>query len=113
MLKPSDQYWRWMGLALLVAFVTIMPVDVWAAGDDPFKPLCERIGTAWVEGRKIVYIIAGVATLSLGVMAFFGRFSWGKFFAMLGGLFIISFFTEVLKFAGVGATDLSGNSVTC
>lgn len=99
---------------LALAVVMVVPIDVLAATTgDPFKPLCDRVRTAWVEGRKIVYIIAGIATLSLGVMAFFGRFGWSKFFAMLGGLFIISFIDQIMSFAGVVGSDLQGPNPTC
>lgn len=95
---------------VLAAMIVLLPTELWAAGNDPFAALCSRVNSAWVEGRKIAYIIGGIGTLSLGVMAFFGRFAWSKFFAMLGGLFIISFFSEIMIFVGTGPTGMSNGS---
>lgn len=95
-------YWRILTVVLLAAAALVIPMDVWAGPDvGAFNKLNERVCSGWEEGRKIVYIIGGVAALSLGVLAFFGRFKWTTFFALVGGLFMIAIFDQILKFAGV------------
>lgn len=97
-------------IVILAGAAMIVPMDVWA--NDPFAPLCDRLGEAYVSSRKIVYVIAGIATLSLGTLAFFGRFKWTTFFAMVGGLFMISIFDQILGFAtqapGANAGPVNG-----
>lgn len=93
--------WRVLGWMMAVAVITVLPIDVWAA-DNPFGTLCNRINETYTQGRQIVYVIAGIATLSLGVLAFFGRFRWSTFFAMVGGIFVIAIFDQILGFASNG-----------
>ena len=94
--------WRLLGWMMAVAVITVLPINGWAA-DNPFSTLCSRINETYTNGRQIVYVIAGIATLSLGVLAFFGRFRWTTFFAMVGGIFVIAIFDQILGFASNGA----------
>ncbi|TAH32323.1 MAG: hypothetical protein EYC62_09325 [Alphaproteobacteria bacterium] len=108
-------YWRILAVVLVAALALVVPVDVWAAGgggSGPFDALCGRVDIAWDKGRKIVYIIGGIAALSLGVLAFFGRFKWTTFFALVGGIFVIAIFDQILQYAGAGGT-YSESSLAC
>jgi type IV secretory pathway VirB2 component (pilin) len=105
-------YWQILTAVLVAAAALVVPVDVWAAGGDPFDTLCDRVQGAWDGGRKIVYIIGGIAALTLGVLAFFGRFKWTTFFALVGGIFLIAIFDQVLQYAGAGGT-YAENDIGC
>jgi|NOAtaT_6_FD_contig_21_6270740_length_426_multi_10_in_0_out_0_1 hypothetical protein len=107
-------YWRILSVVILAAAALVIPVDVWAGAVDTgaFNRLNQRVCKGWEEGRKIVYIIGGVAALSLGVLAFFGRFKWTTFFALVGGLFMIAIFDQILKFAGVTTGSDCGSLTT-
>ncbi len=104
--------WNLLGLVLVTGMIMVVPFDVWAA-DNPFKTLCDRVDTAWNTGRKIVYIMGGIGALSLGVLAFFGRFQWSRFFALLGGLFIIAIFDQILSFTGTDGGFTSSGQLGC
>ena len=108
-------YWRILSVIMFAAAALVIPVDVWASGSvdaTAFDRLNQRVCTGWEEGRKIVYIIGGVAALSLGVLAFFGRFKWTTFFALVGGLFMIAIFDQILRFAGVTTGTECGSLTT-
>ncbi len=107
-------YWNLLCIVLLAAFAMVVPVDVWAQNaSQPFDTLCARVSTAWEVGRKIVYIIGGVAALSLGVLAFFGRFKWTTFFALVGGLFIIAIFDQILNYTGTSGQFKADSNLKC
>ncbi len=95
-------YWSVMFVVLFAAAALFIPVDVLASGGDPFAKLSNRVCTTWTESKKIVYIIGGIAALTLGVLAFFGRFKWTTFFALVGGMFLIAIFDQIVGFATTG-----------
>ena len=73
------------------------------------KPMTEEIsgvvGDATDASRKISYGIGGLGAVALGALAFFGRFQWGWFFGLIGGLALIGLYN-------VAATNLAGGNVT-
>ncbi len=97
--------WRIVAFGVIAAAVLLLPQEVLA---DPFASAQEKVSDAWTEGKKIVYIIGGVGALALGVLAFFGRFKWATFFALVGGIFMIAIFAEILTYLG-GEGGLLGN----
>lgn len=110
----TNQYWRILGLVLFAGVALMIPADAWATsgGTQIFNNLCAKTNEAWTQGRRIVYVIGGIAALSLGVLAFFGRFKWTTFFALLGGLFLIAMFDQVLQYATSGGS-YSSSQVQC
>jgi len=102
-------YWQILGL-VLVAAVAIMAPDMAWADAAPFTSLKSRVCDTWTNGKSIVYVIGGIAALTLGVLAFFGRFKWTTFFALVGGIFLIAIFDQILSFASQGG---SAASISC
>lgn len=101
-------YWNLLAVVILAAAALVIPFDVWAGGADPFGATRNRVCETWKQSRTIVYVIGGVATLSLGVLAFFGRFKWTTFFALVGGLFMIAIFDQILGFATAQGSGVNG-----
>lgn len=102
--------WRVMAMFLVAAAVMVIPMDAWAtsAGTDTavFQNAKQVTQTAWRQGKTIVYIIAGIGALALGVLAFFGRFKWTTFFALCGGIFVIAMIAEIIDYLGGVSTDV-------
>jgi hypothetical protein len=80
----------------------------WGTGELKGTPLTTEIkgvvGDATEASRKISYGIGGLGAVALGALAFFGRFQWGWFFGLIGGLALIGLYN-------VAATNLAGGNV--
>ncbi len=80
----------------------------WGTGQLKGTPLTTEIkgvvGDATEASRKISYGIGGLGAVALGALAFFGRFQWGWFFGLIGGLALIGLYN-------VAATNLAGGNV--
>jgi hypothetical protein len=80
----------------------------WGTGQLKGTPLTTEIkgvvGDATDASRKISYGIGGLGAVALGALAFFGRFQWGWFFGLIGGLALIGLYN-------VAATNLAGGNV--
>jgi hypothetical protein len=63
------------------------------------------VGDATNASRTISYGIGGLGAVALGALAFFGRFQWGWFFGLIGGLALIGLYN-------VAASNLAGGNVT-
>jgi hypothetical protein len=81
----------------------------WGSGSLKGSPMTEEIsgvvGDATDASRKISYGIGGLGAVALGALAFFGRFQWGWFFGLIGGLALIGLYN-------VAATNLAGGDVS-
>jgi hypothetical protein len=81
----------------------------WGTGQLKGTPLTTEIkgvvGDATDASRKISYGIGGLGAVALGALAFFGRFQWGWFFGLIGGLALIGLYN-------VAATNLAGGDVS-
>jgi hypothetical protein len=68
------------------------------------------VGDATSASRKISYGIGGLGAVALGALAFFGRFQWGWFFGLIGGLALIGLYgIAVEQLAGGNITELKSN----
>jgi hypothetical protein len=80
----------------------------WGSGSLKGKPMTDEVsglvGDATDASRKISYGIGGLGAVALGALAFFGRFQWGWFFGLIGGLALIGLYN-------VAATNLAGGNV--
>lgn len=66
------------------------------------------VGDATQASRTISYGIGGLGAVALGALAFFGRFQWGWFFGLIGGLALIGLYNlAVQNLAGGNVTDLN------
>ena len=55
--------------------------------------------------RTVAYGAGGLGAVALGALAFFGRFQWGWFFGLIGGLVLITLYN-------VGVQSVAGDSET-
>ena len=55
------------------------------------------VGDATKASRTISYGIGGLGAVALGALAFFGRFQWGWFFGLVGGLVMITLYNVGVK----------------
>jgi len=68
------------------------------------------INEAYRFGVNIIYVVGGIGLLVMAVFAFVGRFKWGHFFALAGGLFLVAATDLLIQYltggsvAGTGAT---------
>jgi hypothetical protein len=80
----------------------------WGDGALKGKPMTDEVsgvvGDATEASRKISYGIGGLGAVALGALAFFGRFQWGWFFGLIGGLALIGLYN-------VAAENLAGGTV--
>ena len=63
------------------------------------------VGDATSASRPIAYGIGGLGAVALGALAFFGRFQWGWFFGLVGGLALIGLYN-------VAVTNLAGGNLS-
>lgn len=98
---------------VLAAACMIFTVDPAMAQTAPFDTLCTKVYQAWDRGKKIVYIIGGIGALALGVLAFFGRFKWTTFFALVGGIFVIAIFGQIITYIAQGTSDTGAQISSC
>lgn len=69
------------------------------------------VGDATQASRTISYGIGGLGAVALGALAFFGRFQWGWFFGLVGGLALIGLYNvAVQNIAGGDLSTLSTSS---
>lgn len=69
------------------------------------------VGDATSASRTISYGIGGLGAVALGALAFFGRFQWGWFFGLVGGLAMIGLYNVAVNNLTGGGTlsDLKTN----
>jgi hypothetical protein len=86
----------------------------WPGGEARLKgsPITDEVsgvvGDATSASRTISYGIGGLGAVALGALAFFGRFQWGWFFGLIGGLALIGLYNvAVQNLAGGNVTDLN------
>ena len=102
------QYLKCLFFMLVVAVVAMAP-DV-ALAQNVFDKTGTRLNEGFRQTRNIVYVIGGLGAIGLGVGAFFGRFRWGWFFSLLGGLAVIALIIEGILFV-TDVQSLGGNDL--
>ena len=55
------------------------------------------------QSKKVAYGVGGLGAVALGALAFFGRFQWGWFFGLIGGLVLITLY-------GVGVQSITNDT---
>ena len=58
--------------------------------DDELLERTQKVDEAGGTVRLVFYVIAGIVLACIGAAAFFGRMRWTWFFAVLGGVLLIS-----------------------
>jgi hypothetical protein len=82
------------------------------SGTEITKQVSGVVGDATQASRKISYGIGGLGAVALGALAFFGRFQWGWFFGLIGGLALIGLYNvAVQNLAGGEVAELQTSGV--
>jgi type IV secretory pathway VirB2 component (pilin) len=77
-----------LGKCFAVLFLLIYTAHT-AVAETPLAKL-NPLANQTLGGVEMVgFSLAGFAAIAVGVMAFFGRFSWGQFFSLIGGIAVI------------------------
>jgi hypothetical protein len=90
-MRTNPQILAALALAILMSFATVL--DAFAAigtGGDLFGRASGLINRAYSFGVSVIYVVGGIGLLVMAVFAFVGRFKWGHFFALAGGLFLVA-----------------------
>lgn len=66
----------------------------------------QRIEDIWDIMRSTIYVVAAIGLGILGIFAFFGRFKWGHFFALAGGVFLVAVADQLIEWLGGDASGL-------
>ncbi len=102
---------------MFVAFMAFSPPAAadaveWAPGNLKGSPITDEVsgvvGDATKASRTISYGIGGLGAVALGALAFFGRFQWGWFFGLVGGLALIGLYNLAVENLAGGGTNLGG-----
>jgi hypothetical protein len=84
----------------------------WGKGNLSGKQITDQVsgvvGDATSASRTISYGIGGLGAVALGALAFFGRFQWGWFFGLIGGLALIGLYNVAVENLAGGGSDLGG-----
>lgn len=65
-----------------------------------------RVEEIWDVMRSTIYVVAAIGLGVLGVFAFFGRFKWGHFFALAGGVFLVAVADQLISWLGGDGSGL-------
>jgi len=76
-----------------------------------FSSAAQRLCAAYQFGKGVIYIVAGIGILILGAFAMLGRFDFGKFFAVAGGIFLAASAEQLIGLLGGSAGGCSGSGV--
>jgi hypothetical protein len=117
MKQQLERYWIYLAIVLAVvlafyandaALAGGRPSDagIWSGQAGPvFEKGKTGINTGFNQTRNIVYGVGGIGAIGLGALAFFGRFQWAWFWALIGGLSLIAL-------VDLGITTLTGTDIS-
>lgn len=103
--------------ALAVIALVALPESAFAqtpaGGVNPFSGVQAVATDSFQQVRKILYLVGGLSAQGLGVLAFFGRFSWSWFWGLMAGLAIVTLAGEVVYYIleKSGAKDLKNSGI--
>jgi type IV secretory pathway VirB2 component (pilin) len=75
-----------------------------------FGSAAQRLCEAYRFGKGIIYAVAGIGVLILGAFAMLGRFDFGKFFAVAGGIFLAGSAEQLIGMLGGSAGGCGGGA---
>ena len=99
--------------SLLRSWVTELAQDSEANSyEDLVGTLAETTTDVYLDGSHLVYIFAGIAIISLGVVGMFsGKFNFKWFIAIISGLVILAASDDIISFIGIeDQQTLSGST---
>jgi hypothetical protein len=88
--------------ALVVFTADIASANVW-------QTLQSKASEGFVNTRNLVFLLGGFGIIGLAVMAFFGRFQFKWFAALIGGMVLLAVTGSMIEYV---TTDSSGGSIT-
>lgn len=113
-MRTTSQITTALALAILMTVAAVPEALAGFGGGGGGGALFGRAGgiinEAYRFGVNIIYVIGGIGLLVMAVFAFIGRFKWGHFFALAGGLFLVAATDLLIQYltggsvAGTGAT---------
>lgn len=68
-----------------------------------------KVNAVYTYARSTVFLGGGLGIIVLAVLAFFGRFQWGRFFALAGGIVLVGVTTELISFLSDSGVQPVGN----
>jgi uncharacterized membrane protein len=87
--------------SIAAAVLLLVPSDAFA--QTVLDEAAKRIVTVASFATMTVYSVGTIGLVVLGAFAFFGRFKWAHFFALAGGMFLVTMSTQLFSFlAGHG-----------
>lgn len=87
-----------LGLALLVGAGDAATAATTGSTASVFTSIQGKATDIFTNARNILMIVGAIGVLGLATMAFFGKFKWSWAVSLLGGLALIAFVGEVVKF---------------
>jgi len=114
-MRTTSQFAAALALAILMTFAAVPEAlagfgGFGGGGGALFGRAGGIINEAYRFGVNIIYVVGGIGLLVMAVFAFVGRFKWGHFFALAGGLFLVAATDLLIQYltggsvAGTGAT---------
>lgn len=113
-MRTTSQITAALALAILMTFAAVPDALAGFGGGGGGGALFGRassvVNEAYRFGINIIYVVGGIGLLVMAVFAFVGRFKWGHFFALAGGLFLVAATDLLIQYltggsvAGTGAT---------
>jgi len=95
---------------IAIAFEPTLAVAQTSGGTgDIFQTLQQKGAQTFTNVRNISFIVGAFGLVAIGVMAYFGRFNWKHFAALIGGLVIISGAASAIRYV-TGQDNSSGAS---
>ena len=71
---------------------------------DVFSSVATTTQTLFTEVRNVLMVVGALGVLGLGAMAFFGHFKWSWAVSLAGGLILIAFAAQAVKFFAPDST---------
>lgn len=79
---------------------------------DVFGALEKKGSNAFQNIKNLSFLVGGFGVIGLAVMAYFGRFQFKWFFALIGGLALIAASGSMVDYITQGGADTSQVSIT-
>lgn len=91
----------------ILALSAIGATDVAAQG--VWTTLQSKTSEGFTNTRNLVFLLGGFGIIGLAVMAFFGRFQWKWFAALIGGMVLLAVTGSVIEYV---TTSNSSGTIT-
>jgi hypothetical protein len=112
-MRITSQITTALALAILMIFAAVPDALAGGFGGGGgggalFGRASSVINEAYRFGVNIIYVVGGIGLLVMAVFAFVGRFKWGHFFALAGGLFLVAATDLLIQYLTGGSVSGTG-----